>query len=196
MTLYFKLAYKPFFDKWKSNKKKSTIVDSLIAFVNQEFPGLIDKMSQKARFEFIELVKLLVLSHRHNKNDDFLKDPLVDFAIVRDTMYKYSKQAQDNFFSISVFAFLFAWFAASPQGKAFAEEKFGENSDSRHILRMTTDVEVLGQEAAASINRLADPDRFALDTPKSVSLLDLIGRKQMAGHLSRYLSQSLTRWEH
>lgn len=196
MTLFFKLAYKPFFDKWKSNKKKSSIVDSLVAFVNQEFPDLIGKMSQKARFEFIELVKLLVLSHRHNKNDDFLKDPLVDFATVRDTMYKYSKQAQDNFFSISTFAFLFAWFAASPQGKAFAEEKFGENSDSRHILRMTNDVALLGQEAAASINGLVDPDRSSLDTPKGVSLLDVNGRKQMADLLSLYLSQSRTRWEH
>jgi len=91
MALYFKLAYKPFFDKWKSNRKKSSIADSLVAFVNLEFPHLIDTLPSKARFEFIELVKLIVLSHRHNKNDDFLRDPLVDFATVRDTMYKYSK---------------------------------------------------------------------------------------------------------
>lgn len=124
MTLFFKLAYKPFFDKWKSNKKKSNVIDSLVAFVNQEFPGLLDKMTQKARFEFIELVKLLVLSHRHNKNDEFLKDPIVDFATVREPMYKYSKQAQDKFFNLSTFAFLFAWFATNPQAQAFAVEKF------------------------------------------------------------------------
>jgi len=144
MTLFFKLAYKPFFDKWKSNKKKSSILDSLVAFVNQEFPGLLDKMTQKARFEFIELVKLLVLSHRHNKNDDFLKDPVVDFATVREPMYKYSKQAQDKFFGLSTFAFLFAWFATNPSAQAFAIEKFQDNSDERHVVRMTSEVTQLG----------------------------------------------------
>ena len=33
MALYFKLAYKPFFDKWKANKNKSSVMDSLVAFV-------------------------------------------------------------------------------------------------------------------------------------------------------------------
>ena len=91
MTLFFKLAYKPFFDQWKANKKRSSVVDSLINFAKKEFPGLLDTLSEKAQFEFIELVKLLVLSHRHNKNDDFLADPLVEFSIVREPMYKYSK---------------------------------------------------------------------------------------------------------
>lgn len=67
------------------------MVDSLINFAKKEFPGLLDTLSEKAQFEFIELVKLLVLSHRHNKNDDFLADPLVEFSIVREPMYKYSK---------------------------------------------------------------------------------------------------------
>jgi len=114
MTLYFKTAYKPFFDKSKSKKKKGTVLESLIAFTNKEFPGLLETMSEKARFEFVELVKLLVLSHRHNKNDDFLKDPLIDFNIVREPMYKYSKQAQDKFFNLATYAFLFSWFESNP----------------------------------------------------------------------------------
>lgn len=132
MTLFFKLAYKPYFDKWKANKKKYSVVESLISFAKDKFPGLMDTLGEKARFEFIELVKLLVLSHRHNKNDDFLADPLIDFATVREPMYKYSKQAQDKFFSLPTFTFLFAWFEASPEGRAFATEKFAENSDDRH----------------------------------------------------------------
>lgn len=114
MTLYFKTAYKPFFDKWKTGKRKTSIMESLVAFANQEFPGLLKTMSEKAKFEFIELLKLLVLSHRHNKNDDFLKDTLIDFSIVREPMYKYSKQAQDKFFNFATFAFLFRWYEASP----------------------------------------------------------------------------------
>jgi len=93
MSLYYKLAYKPFFDKWKKNKKHCLIMDSLVAFSKQEFPGLLERLSEKARFEFTEMLKLLVLAHRHNKNDQFLQDPLVDFSVVREPMYKFSKQA-------------------------------------------------------------------------------------------------------
>ena len=45
MTLYYKLGYKPFFDKWKSSKKTYTVYESLIDYIKQEFPGLIDKLS-------------------------------------------------------------------------------------------------------------------------------------------------------
>ena len=89
----------------------------------------------------------MVLSHRHNKNDEFLKDPIVDFNTVREPMYKYSKQAQDKFFNLSTFAFLFAWFATNPQAQAFAVEKFKDNSDERHLAKMSDEVAELGVEA-------------------------------------------------
>ena len=69
------------------------MVPSLVAFANAEFPDLLTTLSEKAKFEFIELIKLLVFSHRHNKNDDYLKDPLIDFSIIREPMYKYSRHA-------------------------------------------------------------------------------------------------------
>lgn len=63
----------------------------------------------------------VVHSHRHNKEetseiittstaDDQAN---VDFSLVRDTMYKYSKNAQKRFFENPALAFLFAWFASS-----------------------------------------------------------------------------------
>lgn len=57
------------------------------------------------------MLMAVVHSHRHNKEDAFLSESSVDFSLVRDTMYKYSKKAQERFFSIPVFAYLFAWFA-------------------------------------------------------------------------------------
>ena len=116
------------------------MLESLVHFANESFPGLLDSLGEKARFEFIELLKLLVLSHRHNKNDDFMADPLVDFSIVREPMYKYSKQAQDRFFSLSTYTFLFAWFTEAPEGRNFAVEKFAENEDARHPERMMAEV--------------------------------------------------------
>ena len=138
MTLYFKTAYKPFFEEWKAQKSSPSVFPSLMAFAKHEFPGLLDSLTKQAisanqreacRFVFIELVKLLVFSHRHNKNDEYLRDPLIDFATIREPMYKYSRQAQNKFFDFSTYAFLFAWFEARPEAKAFAQEKFCENKN-------------------------------------------------------------------
>lgn len=93
MTLFFKTAFKPFFERWKSNKKKTPISQCLNEFIVGHFNGLFDSLNDSLKEEFIELFKLLVFSHRHNKNDVFLKNPIVDFAIVREPMYKYSRTA-------------------------------------------------------------------------------------------------------
>ena len=140
MTLYFKTAYKPFFEEWKAQRGTPSVKPSLVSFTNHEFPGLLDSLSKQASFEFVELVKLLVFSHRHNKNDEYLKDPLIDFATVREPMYKYSRQAQNNFFDFGTFAFLFAWFEARPEAKIFSQEKFAENENSAYPERMTSEI--------------------------------------------------------
>ena len=94
MTLYFKTAFKPFFEKCKGQKKNREIKGPLLEFTKEHFPGLIENLPPgQAQFEFLELFKLLVFSHRHNKNDSYLQDPIVSFAVVREPMYKYSKQA-------------------------------------------------------------------------------------------------------
>jgi hypothetical protein len=69
------------------------------------------------------MLSLVVLSHRHNKEESITKKKEkcvdLDFTIVRDTMYKYSKKAQERFFKISPLSFLFIAFAASPEGINF-----------------------------------------------------------------------------
>jgi len=53
----------------------------------------------------INSVTMIVFSHRYSKEDKFIIEAeqeynsLVDFSIVRDVMYKYSKKAQDRYFS-------------------------------------------------------------------------------------------------
>jgi len=61
-----------------------------------------------------------------------LKNPLIDFKIIRDPMYMYSRNAQNKFFEYSTFAFLFAWFEATPQAKIFAAGKFAENENAQY----------------------------------------------------------------
>ena len=93
MTLYYKTSFKSYFEKWKTDKKKQPIAHFLAQFANEYFPGLLASLQSDLQMEFIELLKLLVFSHRHNKNDVHLQNPVVDFSIVREPMYKYSRSA-------------------------------------------------------------------------------------------------------
>jgi hypothetical protein len=74
MTLYYKTIFKPFFEAWKTKRNQSKpINDILIQFTDQNHPGLSDLLRSTQCFtEYIEMLKLLVFSHRHNKNDAFL----------------------------------------------------------------------------------------------------------------------------
>lgn len=69
---------------------------------------------------------MIVFSHRYSKGDKFILESEacantqvqapIDFTIIRDTMYKYSKKAQDRYFSFPIEAFLFAAFSLSDEG--------------------------------------------------------------------------------
>ena len=195
MTLFYKLAYKPFFDQWKANKKKYTVLESLIRFAKEQFGGLLDTLGEKARFEFIELLKLLVLSHRHNKNDDFLADPLIDFATVREPMYKYSKQAQDRFFSLSTYSFLFAWFAQAPKSRAFAAEKFAENVDAQYPDRMMTEVDQLGIEAKELLKNPFERHTSSVVVMSRKSFQSQAESTQMSIKLAAYFDRESAKWQ-
>ena len=80
---------------------------------------------------------MIVFSHRYSKGDKFIleseaahnkfnKTP-IDFTIVRDTMYKYSKKAEERFFNDACFAYFFIQFAKSEQGRSYIENKLGNS---------------------------------------------------------------------
>lgn len=108
---------------------------------------MFDVINDTLKEEFVELLKLLVFSHRHNKNDAHLQNPVVDFTIVREPMYKYSRSAQEKYFDYPTFAFLFAWFASSPEAHKFSEDKFSDNNDPRYPTRMFQEINLLASEA-------------------------------------------------
>jgi len=82
---------------------------------------------------------MIVFSHRYCKGDKFIieaetlakanNSTPIDFSIVRDTMYKYSKKAQDRFFSFPIESFLFAAFSLSDEGLKFLQNKPDNVSD-------------------------------------------------------------------
>lgn len=63
------------------------------SFAMKHFENILAQLPPGAQQEFVTLLTVVVHSHRHNKEDDFISDTPLDFSLVRDTMYKYSKKA-------------------------------------------------------------------------------------------------------
>ena len=93
---------------------------------------------------------MIVFSHRYSKGDKFIleseaahnkfnKTP-IDFTIVRDTMYKYSKKAQDRYFSFPIESFLFAAFSLSDEGLGFLQKKPDNVADAEKLRRLLSDL--------------------------------------------------------
>lgn len=114
MALYYKQAFRPFFDEFKTQKTaiKRPILDFLVIFTQEQMPGLLESLENNRQIvEFVEILKLVVFSHRYNKNDPFLTAPAIPFHVIRDPMYRYSRATLERFFTEPVLSFLFAWFA-------------------------------------------------------------------------------------
>lgn len=75
----------------------------------------------------------------------------IDFGVVREPMYKYSKMAQDRFLQMPEFAFMFVHFAKSAEGQKFAMTKFAENKDKDFAPRMSVEIDCLCKEAQENL---------------------------------------------
>lgn len=100
------------------------------------------------------MLTVVVHSHRHNKNDEFIAETKMDFSIVRDTMYKYSKKSQEKFFSYPIFAFLFVWFAQSQEGHKFIYSKFHKKG-GEYLKKMKGELEDLKTHAVGHLRKAA-----------------------------------------
>lgn len=75
----------------------------------------------------------IVLAHQYQKEEfiNVTKGTPVNFTKVRDTMYRYSKKAEEKFFECPCFAYLFYQFAKSPLGLQYIKDKKGAEDKSR-----------------------------------------------------------------
>lgn len=72
-----------------------------------------DELIPEEKEQILHAIMMVIFSHRYNKEDRFIletnkalkegktRNP-IDFTIVRDVMYKYSKKAQDRYLSYPV----------------------------------------------------------------------------------------------
>lgn len=131
MTIFYKQEFKVYFDQFSKQKDTAFPIQRyLVQFTQDLHPGLLESMSSDAEVqEYLKILEQVVFCHRFNKQDAFLTaSPLIDYSIVRDPMYKYSKVAQENFFKVPVLTFLFGWFCASNQGQEFMVQRSSDSS--------------------------------------------------------------------
>lgn len=66
-------------------------------------------------------------------------------------MYKYSKKAQDRYFSYPIEAFLFAAFSLSDEGINFLQNKPDNQADPEKLRRLRADLAELKNQAVSSL---------------------------------------------
>merc|ERR1719230_421719 len=98
---------------------------------------------------------MILFSHRHTKKDTFIEEAqregresgnkhlAIDFTIIRDVMYKYSKKAERKYFQCEMESFLFATFALSDEGLSFLKNKPDNYKDQDKMNRILRDLTAL-----------------------------------------------------
>jgi hypothetical protein len=100
---------------------------------------------------------MILFSHRYTKNDLFLLEEPIEFDIIRDVMYKYSKKAQDKYFANPVECFMFAAFALSTEGQEYLRNKPDNVKDTEKLAKMLKDLAQLKSLAIQSLQQFANP---------------------------------------
>lgn len=149
-----------FGDEIKHNARKLDLFDRAYKFCNDQFLiSTEDQMSQKDLIKYTSTILSIVLSHHYQKDEilSMVKDTSVDFQIVRDTMYKYSKKAEEKFFQEPCFAYFFVQFSTSHWGmqyianklyKVEVEESDKKFKNSREMNdRLVSEIELMTYEA-------------------------------------------------
>lgn len=117
---------------------------------------LSPQITSVERQQVINSMMIIVFSHRYSKGDKFIieaekdapaEEPVIDFSIIRDVMYKYSKKAQDRYFSFPIEAFLFAAFSLSDEGLMFLKSKPDNQGDDDKLQRLQDDLAELKAQA-------------------------------------------------
>lgn len=129
MLLYYKRQFVGQFETYRNQDKliekqellgpAKPFAEYLSLYTNLEFPNLLSQFDVEQQNYFEELLKLVTLSHRYNKGDELLANPVIPFEQIRDIAYKFSERAKDRFFEQPLLAFMFAWFSVSASGKNF-----------------------------------------------------------------------------
>lgn len=89
---------------------------------------LAEQMSPVQLIDFVSAVVSIVMSHQYQKEEikKLVTGTAVDFKLVRETMYKYSKKAENRFLQNPHLAFCLYKFATIESSKAYILNKFSK----------------------------------------------------------------------
>lgn len=172
MNEFYKEQFKAFYNNQmkksgtpSAQTTKEEIDNILRKFIVQKFGPVIFQLcpsfGEAEQMDIVNSMLMIVFSHRYCKDDVFIKDSIrsdgeyMDFSIIRDVMYKYSKKAQDRFFSYPIEAFFFSAFALSEDGIKYLESKPSIFGDEHKLERLMTDLLDLKNQAVESLRTIS-----------------------------------------
>jgi len=84
----------------------------------------------------------IVLSHHFQKEEikKLVTNTSVEFSVIRDTMYRYSKKAEEKFFQYPVMAYIFLSFALSKKGIEYTRLKLTKSLRDDFGQEMQTEI--------------------------------------------------------
>lgn len=115
-TNFFKEHFKPYFANYQNETQ--TLEECLVAFCGDFMPGLLESMPDHSYF--LKILQQIVFCHRSEKGEEITRGLPLDFDVLRNPMYRYSKAAVDAFMDAAPeLTFVLAWFCQSAKGRAY-----------------------------------------------------------------------------
>lgn len=111
-----------------------------------DMAGVSDHLNPIQLLEFTSCMLSMVLSHKYQKDwlVEMIKETPIDFNEVRETMYKYSKKAEENFFSNCCLSYFFVSFANSEKSIEYITKKFKNHGTKDRAIEA---LQIMGKEA-------------------------------------------------
>ena len=110
----------------KHNSRKLQIYEIAYNFCEDLFSlQNAPQMTKEQLLEFTSGILSILLSHHYQKEDikKIVEGTMVDFQLVRDAMYKYSKKAEEKLFQNACMAYFFIQFGTVEKGKTYMLNK-------------------------------------------------------------------------
>ena len=128
----------------------------LLKFLESEYSIDVSNMDKEIKDQFVLRLMIFLFSHRHEKEDLFITETraagdVLDFSIVRDVMYKYSKKAQEKFLTYPIECFFLIKFAESKEGWQFIIKKADPSEISDKTQRILKEMTDLKNQAIATL---------------------------------------------
>lgn len=128
-------------------------LDSLFDNISQEIH------SKEMITKLVTSLSAILFSHRYDKKDQFIveyaaRGTEINFSIIRDVMYKYSKKAQKELLSRPEDAFFLMNFASTKGGREFIEQKekgCAAQEDQERNIRIFAEIDNLTEQAKETL---------------------------------------------